>query len=90
MKYENGKKIGKKRRRGRQEGTPVSFVFKRSFHPICHLLLCNLTLVSRVKSCQSSNGKQTALFTELFLKNMYVFRKKKSFLFVFCKRIYGN
>ena len=68
-KEESDKKIRRKRGRGREEGTPVRFVFRRSFRPLCR---SNLNLVFGVKSCQSSNGWQTALFTE-FWKNMPVF-----------------
>ena len=48
--------------------------FKKVIPPT--LSVSNATLVSGVKSCQSSKGRQSALFTELFLKNMYVFKKK--------------
>ena len=52
-------KIRRKRGKGREEGTPVRFVFKRSFGLFFRLVSPNV--VSGVKSCQSSNGRQTAL-----------------------------
>ena len=41
----------------------MRFVFKRSFPPT--LSASNPNVVSGVKCCRSSNGQQTALFTEL-------------------------
>ena len=36
---EREKKIRWKRGRGREKGTPVRFVFKRSFRPLCRLVI---------------------------------------------------
>ena len=62
-KEEREKKIKWKRGRGREEGTPVRFVFKRSCIPPT-LSASNPKVVSGVKSCHSSNRRQTAPFTE--------------------------
>ena len=50
-------------KRGREEGTPVRFVFKRSCIPPT-LSASNPNAVSGVKSCHLSNRQQTSLFTE--------------------------
>ena len=60
----------------------MRFGFKRSFPPT--LSASNPNVVSGGKSCQSSNRRQTALFTEL---KEYICLYS-SFIFVFCKRIY--
>ena len=59
------KKAGKnkedKRERGRR-GNACEICFQKVIPPT--LSVNNPNLVSGVKSCQSSNGRQTALFTE--------------------------
>ena len=71
-------RIVEKKERG---GNACEIWFQKVIPPA--LSASNPNVVSGFKSCQSSNGRQTALFTEL---------KKKiclysSFIFVFCKRI---
>ena len=64
-----------KRERG---GNACEICFQKVIPPT--LSASNPNVVSGVKSCQSSNWQQTALFTEL--------TKIYACIFVFCKRIY--
>ena len=63
-------------------GNACEICFQKVIPPT--LSASNPNVVSGVKSCQSSNGRQTALFTEL-KKYICLY---SSFIFVFCKRIY--
>ena len=54
---------GKRRRKGRDEpGNTCEICFQKVIPPT--LSANNLNIVSSVKSCQSSNERHTALFTE--------------------------
>ena len=71
-----------KMRKNRGRGKACEIWFQKVIPPT--LSASNQTLVSGVKSCQSSNGRQTAIFTELFfLKNLCIQEKKSLIIFVF-------
>ena len=76
-----------KREERERGGDACDICFQKAILPT--LLASNRTLVSSVKSCQSSNRQQTVLFTELFLKK-FVCMRKKIFLPLKMKELASN
>ena len=79
-KDENEKKIRRKRGKGREEGTPVRFVFKRSFGLFFRLVIRTQFPVLKVVNQVTGDKPQC----ELNLKKLFLY---SSFIFVFYKRI---
>ena len=76
------KKKRKEEEKREREGNACEICFQKVIPPI--LSASNPNLVSGVKSCQSSIGRQAAVFNE---KSMAVFIFN---IFIFCKRIWSS
>ena len=80
-KDESEKKIRRKRGKGREEGTPERFVFKKSFGLFFRLVM--RTQFPMLKVVNQVTGDKP--HCELNFKKLCLY---SSFIFVFCKRIY--
>ena len=78
----NEKKNKEEKRERERGGNDCKICFQKVIPPTLSVRILNVVFI--VKSCQSRNGRQSALLTEFELKNNVY----SSFLFVFCKRIY--